>query len=360
MDPMLARLETYKQLIDDDIAGFSDRLLKDWNTRYTSRSGDFMNAYTSLLTRGGKRLRGSLTMNAYEMLGGDDRQLCTQAARVIEMVHAYLLILDDIADRSDTRRGGPSTHRLLEKFHTQNNLTGDPAHFGSSMAMHAAIAGMHLAMVELTKLPVNDTTKLEALNSLNESLITTINGQFLDIYNESVRTGITEEQLIQSATWKTAYYSFLNPLEFGAILAGAEQSELAPLKDYSMNMGISFQVTDDILGMFGDQNAIGKSAQDDLKQGKITLLISRALERSDSEQKQTLLNILGNQNLTRDDYQKAKQIIEDTGALDYARKLAENHAAKAVQALNDVPSHWLKEGLDFLKGMAEYVVKRSL
>ncbi len=104
---------------------------------YGAYSRAAIESFVSILSRGGKRLRGVLTMASYEMLGGKDREMIIKAARAVEMIHAYVLMIDDIADRSDTRRGGPSAHKIMEEYHHANSLKTEDVHFGESTTSSA-------------------------------------------------------------------------------------------------------------------------------------------------------------------------------------------------------------------------------
>lgn len=354
----ITKLQEYKSLIDTDIAEYSDQLLANWERDYGTYSRDGFSAFTEILSRGGKRLRGALVLNAYEMCGGTDQKLALSAARVLEMIHAYVLIVDDICDRSDMRRGGPTAHRLLEQYHRQSRLHGDSEHFGVSQAMNAAVAGAHEAMLALGKLPIAPELTRQLQNRLNETLITTANGQFNDIFNEALQD-VDEEQVKKVLTWKTAYYSFWNPLEIGALLAGSNESDLKVLEQYSVNAGLSFQITDDILGTFGDSFESGKSAMDDIREGKVTILIARALARANSAQKRHILAALGNRDLSTDDYNDCRVVIEQTGALEYTKQMADMYAKGAVTALDTVPAHWEQTNVLFLHGLARYITKRT-
>ncbi|PLS81114.1 hypothetical protein CYG49_03235 [Candidatus Saccharibacteria bacterium] len=354
----LQKLAQYKQLLDDDINDYSSLLLEEWGSEHGEFSRAAVEAYCSVLARGGKRLRGALVMNAYEMFGGTDQQLILPAARAIEMIHAYVLIIDDICDRSDLRRGGDSAHKLLEKYHNGKGLHGDSAHFGISIAMNAAMAGSHLALTEIGRLPINDTVKLEAMNNINSCLLKTIHGQFNDIFNESLQQ-VTEAQVRDVLTAKTAWYTFLNPIQLGAILSEAGPGELDLLQDYAVHAGLSFQLIDDIIGTFGDSGATGKRTDDDLKEGKITLLVARALSHANETDRSFLLSQLGNWDMSLEQFQECRRIIQDSGALDYVRQLAEQSSAKAVAALDNAPDYWRSENVAFLHGLATYIVSRN-
>lgn len=354
----MQQLTDYKTLIDADLAAYSHQLLDNSELQYGANSRTVLEAYCDILSRGGKRLRGALVMAGYQMTGGQDEPISLQAARIIEMIHAYVLIIDDITDRSDLRRGGPTAHRLLEEYHRRHGLHGNSGHFGVAQAINAALAGGDLARRELGGLAVPAEVKLEALNNLQDNLVTTVHGQIHDVFNEALQD-VAEAEVRDVLSWKTAYYTFLNPLNFGIILNGGSPADCQRLLDYSLHAGLSFQITDDIIGMFGDERNSGKSAEDDLKEGKVTLLIARALGHATPAEKQLLVANLGNRQLTVDDYRQCRQIIEDSGALHYARGLAESHAAKAVAALDELPSGWSRESIGFLEGLAGYITHRT-
>lgn len=353
------RLTAYKQLLDGVIITYCDELLNASEDGFTSYSRDVVATYCDILRRGGKRMRGALVMNAYQMLGGTDQQVSLKAAQAIEMVHAYLLIVDDVCDRSLMRRGGPSAHVLLTEQHRAMQMKGGSEHFGVSQALNAALLGSHLAQLELTKLGVPDQFKLEVLHDLNQALVVTLHGQINDIFNEAIQH-VSELDVEHALLWKTAHYSFETPLQMGVTLAQADDPVAAEIiREYSNHMGLAFQIVDDILGTFGNSFESGKSAMDDIKEGKVTLLISRALERATMDQREQLLGALGNQKLTPDELDACRQIIEDTGALDYARQRANNHAARAVEALDKAPGSWSRDGVAFLRELAGFVTNRK-
>lgn len=351
------KLAEYKRLIDQDIAAYSKTLKEDIFKKYNQTTQDIAGAYISILARGGKRLRGALTMHAYYMAGGKDEQLAIRAARAIEMIHAYLLIVDDIADRSQTRRGGLAAHELLKEYHQKQKLHGNDEHFGSSQAMHAALFGAHKAMEEVALLPMKNEQKVEMFKHLNNTLGTTIAGQISDIYNEAVRE-VSEEDVRQVLTWKTAYYSFVNPLQFGILLAGKDMKDFAWLKDYALHIGLAFQITDDILGIFADESESGKSTLDDLREGKVTLLVANTLKKANEKAKKQFLASFGKDNINREEQQEIKAIMQSSEALKDTKETAENEAAKAIFALSEAPED-LHDYVRFLDGVALYITTRS-
>lgn len=353
-----SKLDGYKELIDADIAEYVEEIKDSTLREFGLHSRVAADVYCSILQRGGKRLRGSLTMAGYEMCGGKDQKMIIKAARAIEMIHAYILIVDDFQDRSNVRRRGPTAHVMLAEYHQRHNLGQDSKHFGQAIAMNAALAGNHEALVVLGSLDVEPSLRLKALEVVNHSMMVTAHGQTHDIFNEVVAR-VDEQEVEHVLKWKTAHYSFLNPLSVGMILAGADKNTLENIIDYAMDAGMAFQITDDIVGMFGEEFESGKSPLDDIKEGKRTLLTVYALEHAAPADKNFLIQMLGNHNLMQSEFQRCKDILIESGALKYGRERAEHHVAQALKALDKHPGRWSKEGEQFLRGLSHYILIRT-
>lgn len=352
------KLANYKQLIDDDIADYAKKVQKSTLANYGEHSLAVANAYLDILGRGGKRVRGALVTAGYEMSGGKNQHMILQAARAIEMLHAYILIIDDIQDRSPTRRGGPSAHKLLADYHLSHKLAGDPEHFGISMALNAALGGVHAAQIILANLPTNEEDRIKVFNIVNLTMVVTAQGQVGDIMNE-VSVTVDANRIEQVLEWKTARYSFINPLHVGMVLAGADCHATDGITAYASHTGKAFQITDDILGTFGNESDSGKSPLDDTREGKRTVLTAYALEQAAANDKRFLLSMLGNPRLTTVEFEKCKKIITESGALAYAQKQAEQHVAKALAALDKEKTLWTNEGVTFLRGLAQFLLIRQ-
>lgn len=353
-----SQLMGYKTVIDVDISSYAIGLQTQTAEQFGENSKRAINAYTEILSRGGKRIRGALAMLAYNTFGGADKEVAITAARAIEMVQAYLLITDDIADRSASRRGGPSAHELLKSWHKKNHLKDDSKHFGESIAMNAAMLGGHAAMILISELPVSPEIRVNALRTLNKNLIVTAHGQFNDIFNEVLESD--DEQSIENVlVWKTAYYTFVSPLQFGAELAGASQEVLDTLSEYGLHAGRAFQIGDDIVGTFSDEHESGKSPFDDIREGKRTLLIAYALKKAETADAHFLRRCLGNQNLTLAEFERCKEIIVNSGALDYTKNQAKLSAERAGEVLATQTQGWNPESVEFLNQLVQYLVVRK-
>lgn len=354
----LSKLEAYKNEIDVDIAAYSKHIQVITLQQYGAHARLATDAYLDVLNRGGKRIRGALTMVGYEMSGGQNQTMIVQAARAIEMLHAYILIVDDIQDRSDLRRGGPTAHKKLSGYHLSRHLAGDADHFGVSSALNAALAGAHASQMILANIDAPENLRLNALSIINRTMVITAHGQTGDIMHEALGSA-TLADIENVMLWKTAQYGFLNPLHVGMVLAGADCHATDAITDYATNAGKAYQVTDDIIGIFGSEQASGKSPMDDIREGKQTVLTSFAMEHADKADKNFLLQTLGNKQLTQAELERCKAILLDCGAMNYAQDLANQYIEQAIDLLNMESSRWTPESTQFLHSLAKYILIRT-
>ncbi len=352
------QLSQYKAVIDVAVGEHARTLIGATAQHYTPYSVAAVHAYTNVLERGGKRIRGALTLVGYQMCGGQDTAMIVQAACAIEMVHAYILVLDDIMDKSMTRRGGPSAHAAMASYHDKHNLSGEKLHFGEAIAINSALIGNHYAQSLITSLAVTDDKKLKALKLLNDALITTGHGQINDVFNE-VLDAVDQTAVDRVLEWKTAHYTFLNPIQFGMALAGAGPEAVQAIAEYCMHAGRAFQITDDILGTFASEQEAGKSPMDDIREGKRTVLSVAALDLAQSADKNFLITMLGQEKLTQREFNRCKEIFENTGALAFASSQAKIHVAKAKESLLQNKSEWSENKTAFLSVLVESLLGRS-
>ncbi len=352
------QLVAYKNIIDKDIDSYSKLIQKSTLQNYGSEARIPTDVFLDILSRGGKRIRGALTILGYEMSGGKDQKMIIQAARAVEMIHAYFLIMDDIQDRSDIRRGGASAHKLLEQYHHDHHLSGSSEHFGIAVAMNAMGIGNHAAQVILANLDAPEGLRLKTLSILNQTAITTDHGQTGDIMNEVVAE-VTQADVDKVYELKTARYTFLNPLHMGMVLAGADCSATDAITDYAIHAGKAFQITDDILGTFGSEFESGKSPMDDTREGKRTAVTVYALEHTTNGNKNFLIQMLGNEHLTSAEFNRCKDILVESGALDFAKDQAAMHVKKALESLQKEAFRWSPTGVRFLGELVSYLIDRK-
>ena len=285
---------------------------------------------------GGKRLRPAFCYWGYVAAAGRpaDPDPLLRAAASLDLLHASLLVHDDLLDGSDTRRGAPSAHRRFEAL-----LPGPRAtRFGEAAAilLGDVLFSWSAEMFEsagLSPEAIRDAAPVLA-TMRSEVLL----GQYLDV---AAAFGATDRSTRQAQIhtaekvleFKSARYSVRRPAELGATLGEAPPGLLAALGTYGSLVGRAFQLRDDILGVFGDPGATGKPAGDDIREGKRTVLVLTALENGDARQHDTLDSLLGTPGLTEEDLMTAREIIEATGARNSCEELIARSATEALTAL---------------------------
>ena len=310
--------------------------------------------------RPAKRLRGSFIYYGYKLLGGKNEKAAMQAATSIELIHTGLLMHDDIMDEDDTRRGRPTTHEFYKDVHVSNKHRFDAKHYGQSMAINLGDIALFFGNKLLADSDFDSDRKIQALSRANRGFINTGIGQAYDVTLEVVGKA-SEKDIIDLHYAKTGIYTYENPLHTGAILAGASSADLAVLSKYAIPGGIAFQLQDDILGLYGDPEKTGKPAHSDLRQGKMTLLITKALEIGNKADVKRLKEIWGKRDISQNEAEEARKIVIETGSLDYSKKVSVKWAKKAQNAIPLMKKKkWNKEAIDYLDGIAQYMVEREM
>ncbi len=317
---------------------------------------EYLKDYTM---RGGKRVRPALIIAGYKAVGGEDEENILPASLSIEALQSYLLVHDDIMDEDDLRRGDDTLHKMYERYH-KKKFSGDrPEKFGENMGIIAGDIANSFAVSQILKTDFDDKTKIEALQKFEQIHRHTGYGQVLDVtFNEKDVENVTEKDVLTVHHLKTAQYTIAGPLEMGAIFGKGTKEQIDVLKKYGENVGKAFQVYDDMLGLFGDRDKLGKPADSDLKEGKRTLLILKALENSDEKQRKTILDALGNRDVTDEQIEEVRRVVKETGSYDYSRRLTVKLAEEGKKALDEDKLD--PEITEFLKGLADYIITREV
>lgn len=351
------RLLKRKKIIDQAVKKTLGNYTSSTASVYGQYSDLAMASYSSVASRGGKRLRGSLVIESYLLHGGADELLALDLAVAIEMVHAYLLVVDDFCDKSETRRGKLTANKEIELYHKAKTFRGDSEHFGNSIAVNAALVAMQYTTDLILNMNLPDEVKIILLKQLGQSLIITGHGQINDIFNEALPV-VEESMIYKVLEWKTGHYTFYNPIEMGAILAGKKINGDGQLKNYSSCLGKAFQLQDDIIGIFGDDIITGKSNLDDIKEGKMTLLYKKAIELSDAKDKLVLISCLGNEDADNKDLKNIRNIMYKNGALELAEKIVGDNISKAIVSISELKTD-RQDSKQFMIDLAHFIRKRK-
>jgi octaprenyl-diphosphate synthase len=279
---------------------------------------------------GGKRLRPMLHVLAARAAGytGDAH---IELAAVIEFIHTATLLHDDVVDGSALRRGRKTANAAWGN--AASVLVGDFL-YSRSFQM----------MVELDRMPVMrilaDTT-----NSIAE-------GEVLQLLN--IGKAETDEAAYMRVIERKTAVLFAAATELGGVLAGLPEESCAALRRYGTQLGCAFQIADDLLDYVSDADTLGKNIGDDLAEGKPTLPLIYAIQRSTPMQAELLRNAITSQRLSALDV--IVDAIRQSGALERTQARAQTHADAALEALAALPA---SEYRDALAGLAEYAVSRT-
>jgi geranylgeranyl diphosphate synthase, type I len=295
----------------------------------------WLDAIAELLA-GGKRLRPAFCYWGWRAAGGGDQPGIHAAAASLELLHASALVHDDVVDASDTRRGQPSVHRRFAARHSAGGWRGSADWFGTGTAI--LIGDLLLAWADqlfhASGLPPGALRRGQpVLDAMRTEVVA---GQYLDLLGQSDSDG-TVGSALRVARYKSAKYTVERPLHLGVALAGPGERAVAALSRYGMPLGVAFQLRDDVLGVFGDPEQTGKPAGDDVREGKRTVLVALARERSSPAQRDLLDRRLGDRLLGEAGVQEVRSILTATGALAECEAMIGSSVAEALAALEDAP-----------------------
>jgi geranylgeranyl diphosphate synthase type I len=295
---------------------------------------DVTRAVAALVDRGGKRLRPAFVHWGHAATGAEPDERVMAAAAAVELLHTFALIHDDVMDRSATRRNGPSTHVALEHACPASS-PADAARFGTNAAVLAGDLA-HLWADELLDEAGTGADAARARARFHQLRTEVIAGQYLDL-RLAHRPHATEVEARQVAFLKTARYTVTRPLQLGAALGGGSDRLDAALEAYGDATGLAFQLRDDVLGLFGDPSTTGKSRLDDLREGKRTLLVLRALALGDEGQRAAIAAALGNPDLAEEAAARCREAVVASGALASIEALIADRYGAALAAVTEVP-----------------------
>jgi octaprenyl-diphosphate synthase len=281
---------------------------------------------------GGKRIRPSLLLLAARSLGYSGRGMIRLGA-VVEMVHTATLVHDDIIDAADTRRGRPSTNRT----------------WGNGKCV---LVGDWLYM-QAFRIPLGERSFriLELLIGLTQQMV---EGELLQM--ELLGKPISEEEYNELIYRKTACL-FEVSMRLGAVLAGADREVEDALGEYGRNLGLAFQIVDDVLDLTASEEVLGKPVASDLREGKATLAVIHTLQNgSTAAERAAIQTVLREQNFDQVAPAEILHILNRNQSVNYAMQTAYGYAAAAQAALAVVPDSEYKRALQW---MPEFVVARE-
>jgi geranylgeranyl diphosphate synthase, type I len=309
-------------------------------SRLDGEPRELYRAASYLIEHGGKRLRPYMVVKSCQLLGGNTRQ-AMPAAAAIEMIHNFTLVHDDIMDNDDVRHGVPTVH--IRFGIPIGILAGDLLFSKAFQTISSAYIGAK-------------NVGLALVSNLARACCDVCEGQVLDITMAKSKSMPNEKQYIKMIEKKTSSL-FIASCAMGAISAQRTERDVNRLSTFGKNLGIAFQIIDDLIGVIGDPKLTRKPVGNDIREGKKSLPILLAISRAKGQERKVILNAFGNLSVSKNQLEKVVGIISSLGIDKIIRQKATYHSNIAKKSISVY-----REGLvkNELLSLLDFVVGRSL
>lgn len=291
-----------------------------------------------LIVNGGKRLRPYMVIKSCQILKGKVSS-AIPAASAVEMIHNFTLVHDDIMDNDEMRHGVPTVHKK----------------FGMPIAILAGDVLFSKAFQVITDSKLSTNATIQLVSRLAKACVEVCEGQLLDVKMAEERKTPSQAEYITMIGKKTAAL-FDVSCAMGAICATNKTKDIANLSSFGKNLGIAFQITDDLIGVMGDPKITKKPVGNDLREGKKSLPILMAIKLARGNDKKIILKAFGNSKVSKKNLSKAVDVIRSLGIEENVRKQALKYADKAKKSLENYEGSAKIEMISLL----DFVVKRSV
>jgi geranylgeranyl diphosphate synthase, type I len=354
----LTHLAEIAQRTDGDLGALLDAEIARWGSVDEALVPP-LSTLRELVLHGGKRLRPAFCQWGFDAVGGDASDGDARDGRVqadladvccaLELLHAFALAHDDIMDDSASRRGIPTTHVQWSDRHVDQRWKGESRRFGEAVAI---LVG-DLAHTVANRLVAGKSAAVVSVwGELETELML---GQFLDVVGTAAG-GVSESTARHVAQLKSGRYTVARPLELGVALAGMTSAPQA-LRDYGESVGLAFQLRDDVLGVFGTEEATGKPVGDDLREGKPTAMLAVARDRATPSQL-AVLDGVGNVS-DDDDVAMIQDVLEATHARHEIEALIDSLTTAGIEALGRSDTDLDPDTVTLLAEFAAILATRS-
>ncbi|MFC5062343.1 polyprenyl synthetase family protein [Actinomycetospora atypica] len=299
---------------------------------------DAVDDLSAMALGGGKRLRPTFAWWGWRAADGPTAgrtspDVVLRVVSALELVQACALVHDDLIDDSDLRRGIPTVHARWTARHRERGWIGEPDRLGAAIAILVGDLALAWSDDMLRGAGLDATTLGRAAPVWDAMRTEMLAGQFLDVVGHATDLA-TPEGVLRISRYKTAAYTIERPLHLGAAIAGADDALVGALRRFGTDLGIAFQLRDDLLGVFGDPAVTGKPAGDDLREGKRTLLVALARRHPDPAAAAPVEQALGKQDLTPAEVDAARSALVDLGVVAQVEERIDTLTASALDALD--------------------------
>ena len=297
------------------------------------------------LSKGGKRVRGYLVKLGAMLFGKDDDDY-TSLAAALEIFQTAILIHDDIIDEADKRRG-------METINSKYK-----GHIGISKAICIGDLGFFISYRIISNLNLSKELKEEISKVYSKTLHNTVNGEIIDVElplkDTNYHKNMSDKIIYDIYVNKTAWYTIIGPILIGAASANVSCEDKKKLIEIGTNLGIAFQIKDDLLGLYSSYNDMGKTLND-IKEGKQTIIYKYALDRANKEELETIEKYYGNANVDANGNKIITELFDKLGAKENAEKLVLEYTNKGIKIIDNLNV----KNKELFTEFANYLLKRN-
>jgi len=348
-------LQSFKKEFDRELATVLDEGIAEVK-KHDQFVANALIYFKKTILAGGKRVRPIMMQYGYLAAGGKKRKEILRSAIGIEMIHAFLLMHDDIIDRDDLRHGELTMHAHYRAYGEKFLSKKEADHFGMSVGIIIGDLVYSMGNRAFFASHFSPENIIRALTRSQEIVGMTGIGEMQDVYME-YRGKASEKAILLMYENKTARYTFEGPLHLGAILAGGSDVLMKKMSAFSVPLGIAFQIQDDILGIFGDEKKLGKPVGSDIAEGKLTLLAIIARRRAKGKDKKDFEKLLGKKNITKKDIERFQEILKVSGALTYVKEMMSKNLDRARFEIKK--AQFPDRSSHFFMGLVDHLAERS-
>ncbi len=347
--------DEYKKKITAYLSSFFDSQIK--HSKKYALDRDILDSIFEFATKG-KMYRGCILIYVYKILSGSQNlDNAIIAAAALELFESGVLIHDDVMDKDDMRRGGPSLRSYFRAFSPCKNNTTTVTDFGDNIAICSGIIAYFLAykILYTIKSPPHISKKL--LHEFSKEMYLLGLSQAEDIRLTTKEHNVTQQETIQMYIGKTARYTWILPIQIALILSGHKTKLGAQMEKVGTLAGIIYQLIDDTIGIFGDSKHTGKSTRGDISEGKKTLLWHYTRKGLSSEDLHTFDTLYGNKCISEEEIIQVKTLIQRSKAQVLIDKTIEKYSKEIERKIAQMSIETKKKEL-FLE-LLRFINKRT-
>ncbi|MHA1193197.1 MAG: polyprenyl synthetase family protein [Promethearchaeota archaeon] len=319
-------VKTYNLKINDAIGTILDKKLENINDAFLKTYYEELKSY---LLAGGKRIRPLLCIATFNAFNNEKDDSIITPSVGVEFLHNASLIHDDIIDKDNFRRGNPAFHYRFQIYHDEPFLFND----------------------------FDRNLNLEAIKYYEQAFADIANGVLIetDMVN---RKNLQMNDYIEMVSLKTGALLEKSIL-IGANYAGMGDKYNRILSTLGINLGIIFQITDDILGTFGDKKVTGKPTDGDIREGKYTCLLIEAMNSLDVKKRNTLVNLISKSKISDGDVEEVRELFMEADVINTSKKLATKYYQEAEDSLEKLTPIINDSEKEFFENLLKFVLERK-